>query len=312
MSSSSTATLPLPTATPHLRAVRSVPPVTAVPAAGPGTSGVAGPSVPPAPGADRWPGAATRTPQARPTQTRPPHAGPTHAGPVRPAVVPAPAAAQPGATVPQVPQALLAALPEGAAVVATLPQGVLPQGVLAQFGAQFGGANGSPMVGYLVLVPAESPVAGTVGLPGVPAGAATVSGAAALSGGHPVTGAHPAPGAPTATGGPAAHAVAGVRHVRPAERGIAVDSERRNAYVDGRLLDLTYLEFELLAHLTEHPQRVHTRDHLVSAVWGYGHVGDGRTVDVHVARLRRKLGPAYRDTIVTVRRVGYKYTPATV
>ncbi|MGW7447019.1 winged helix-turn-helix domain-containing protein [Kitasatospora sp. NPDC054795] len=232
-----------------------------------------------------------------------------HAGPARPAVVPAPvAAAQPGATVPRVPQALLAALPEGAAVVATLPQGVLPQGVLAQFGA----VNGGPMVGYLVLVPAESPVAGTVGLPGVPAGAATFSGAAALSGGHPAPGAHAALGAPTVTGGPAAHAVAGGRHVRPAERGIAVDSERRNAYVDGRLLDLTYLEFELLAHLTEHPQRVHTRDHLVSAVWGYGHVGDGRTVDVHVARLRRKLGPAYRDTIVTVRRVGYKYTPATV
>ncbi len=85
--------------------------------------------------------------------------------------------------------------------------------------------------------------------------------------------------------------------------------ERRNAYVDGKLLDLTYLEFELLAHLTDHPQRVHTRDHLVSAVWGYGHVGDGRTVDVHVARLRRKLGAGYRDSIVTVRRVGYKYTP---
>ncbi len=100
--------------------------------------------------------------------------------------------------------------------------------------------------------------------------------------------------------------------MRPTGRGISVDAERRNAYVDGRLLDLTYLEFELLAHLTEHPQRVHTRDHLVSAVWGYGHVGDGRTVDVHVARLRRKLGPAYRDTIVTVRRVGYKYTPAAV
>ncbi|WP_224275125.1 winged helix-turn-helix domain-containing protein, partial [Streptomyces sp. LS1784] len=124
--------------------------------------------------------------------------------------------------------------------------------------------------------------------------------------------AHAVPGAQPATGGPGAQTVTGVRSVRPAARGISVDTERRNAYVDGRLLDLTYLEFELLAHLTDHPQRVHTRDHLVSAVWGYGHVGDGRTVDVHVARLRRKLGPAYRDTIVTVRRVGYKYTPATV
>ncbi|MET8541894.1 winged helix-turn-helix domain-containing protein [Kitasatospora sp. NPDC004799] len=191
------------------------------------------------------------------------------------------------------PQALLAALPEGAAVVAALPQGVLPQGLLAQYGTQFGGVNGSPMVGYLVLVPAESPAAGSVGgvgLPGVPA----------------------APAAQPAAGAPAGQTVTGVRPARPTGRGITVDTERRNAYVDGRLLDLTYLEFELLAHLTEHPQRVHTRDHLVSAVWGYGHVGDGRTVDVHVARLRRKLGSAYRDTIVTVRRVGYKYTPATV
>ena len=94
-----------------------------------------------------------------------------------------------------------------------------------------------------------------------------------------------------------------------AAHGIALDLERRTARVDGEVLELTYLEFELLAHLTAHPHRVHTRDHLVSAVWGYGHVGDGRTVDVHVARLRRKLG-RYRDGIVTVRRVGYKYVPA--
>ncbi|MEE1787459.1 winged helix-turn-helix domain-containing protein [Streptomyces sp. SP17BM10] len=172
---------------------------------------------------------------------------------------------------PAPPQSLLAALPEGASVVAALPQGTLPQTLLAQYGAQFGDQAGQPMVGYLVLVPAETP-----------AGAAAAVGPA---------------GSPSA------------RPIRPAGRGITIDNERRNAYVDGRLLDLTYLEFELLAHLTEHPQRVHTRDHLVSAVWGYGHVGDGRTVDVHVARLRRKLGAAYRDTIVTVRRVGYKYTP---
>ncbi|MFD8751819.1 winged helix-turn-helix domain-containing protein [Kitasatospora sp. NPDC059577] len=223
--------------------------------------------------ADRWPGAAVRPP---------------HAGPARPVVAPAAAAApapQPGAVAPPAPLALLAALPEGAAVVAALPQGVLPQGLLAQYGTQFG-ANGSPLVGYLVLVPAESSAAGDPGLPGVP-----------------VTPTPPGSGV---------QAQAGVRPVRPAGRGISVDTERRNAYVDGRLLDLTYLEFELLAHLTEHPQRVHTRDHLVSAVWGYGHVGDGRTVDVHVARLRRKLGSVYRDTIVTVRRVGYKYTPAVV
>ncbi|MFJ2862222.1 winged helix-turn-helix domain-containing protein [Kitasatospora sp. NPDC087314] len=284
MSSSSTATLPLPTATPHLRAVRSVPGV--IPA-GPGTAGAPGSSASPhshgAPAAERWPGAPVR---------------PSHAVPSRPAgagVVP-----QPGALLPPAPQALLAALPEGATVVAALPQGALPQGLLAQYGTQFGGSTGSPMVGYLVLVPADSPVVAAAPA-AVASGASTGS---SLGGPSGVPGGAPA-GVPGGVPAPV-----GVRPVRPAGRGIAVDTERRNAYVDGRLLDLTYLEFELLAHLTEHPQRVHTRDHLVSAVWGYGHVGDGRTVDVHVARLRRKLGPAYRDTIVTVRRVGYKYTPA--
>lgn len=90
---------------------------------------------------------------------------------------------------------------------------------------------------------------------------------------------------------------------------IRIDSAQRVAEVDGHALDLTYLEFELLAHLVAHPQRVHSRESLVSSVWGYGHLGDGRTVDVHIARLRRKLGTAHRHRIVTVRRVGYKYTP---
>jgi hypothetical protein len=92
---------------------------------------------------------------------------------------------------------------------------------------------------------------------------------------------------------------------------VHVDPVQRTAAVDGQRLDLTYLEFELLAHLVAHPNRVHTRDQLVTTVWGYGHVGDGRTVDVHIARLRRKLGTRYRQSIQTVRRVGYKYTPPT-
>ncbi|GGM17759.1 transcriptional regulator [Streptomyces fumigatiscleroticus] len=91
---------------------------------------------------------------------------------------------------------------------------------------------------------------------------------------------------------------------------IRIDTAQRTADVAGRRLDLTYLEFELLAHLVAHPHRVHTRDQLVTTVWGYGHVGDGRTVDVHIARLRRKLGAEHRDAIRTVRRVGYKYTPS--
>ncbi len=224
--SSFTATLPLPAATPHLRAVRSVP-----------STASAGATT-----AERWYPAQNPAPRTQP---------------------------QP------IPAALLTGLPEGAGVVATLPQSAIPQGLLAQYGAQFGeaAAAGQPLVGYLVLIPTETPPPATR---------------------TPVA---PAPAArPTPT--------------YPAARGISIDLDRRNAWVDGQLLDLTYLEFELLAHLTGHPQRVHTRDHLVSAVWGYGHVGDGRTVDVHVARLRRKLGTAYRDTIVTVRRVGYKYAPA--
>ncbi|MGW8887383.1 winged helix-turn-helix domain-containing protein [Streptomyces sp. NPDC055749] len=90
---------------------------------------------------------------------------------------------------------------------------------------------------------------------------------------------------------------------------VRIDAGRRTAAVDGVAMDLTYLEFELLAHLVAHPHRVHTRDQLVTTVWGYGHVGDGRTVDVHVARLRRKLGAEHRGAIQTIRRVGYKYAP---
>ncbi|GCD38219.1 transcriptional regulator [Streptomyces chrestomyceticus JCM 4735] len=133
------------------------------------------------------------------------------------------------------------------------------------------------MVGYLVLVPAEQ----------VPAAAAAAP---------PVTAGDPA----TAGATPATTGDANVR----------IDPEQRTVHVHGRALDLTYLEFELLAHLVAHPHRVHTRDQLVTTVWGYGHVGDGRTVDVHVARLRRKLGAGLRSSIVTVRRVGYKYVPS--
>ncbi|MFJ8015229.1 winged helix-turn-helix domain-containing protein [Streptomyces sp. NPDC096339] len=134
-----------------------------------------------------------------------------------------------------------------------------------------------PMIGYLVLVPADQqpPIAFAP---------------------HAVAG--PAPSlAPEAAGDGDDDAL------------VRIDSAQRTAAVDGQVLDLTYLEFELLAHLVKHPHRVHSRDQLVTTVWGYGHVGDGRTVDVHIARLRRKLGAAHRNAIQTVRRVGYKYAP---
>ncbi|ANP50903.1 DNA-binding winged helix-turn-helix (wHTH) protein [Streptomyces griseochromogenes] len=90
---------------------------------------------------------------------------------------------------------------------------------------------------------------------------------------------------------------------------VRIDTARHAAEADGRELDLTYLEFALLAHLVSHPHHVHTREQLMVRIWGYDHIGDGRTVDVHIARLRRKLGAAHRYRIVTVRRMGYKYVP---
>jgi transcriptional regulator len=98
----------------------------------------------------------------------------------------------------------------------------------------------------------------------------------------------------------------------PAQTGggaVRIDAARHAAELDGRELDLTYLEFGLLAHLVQHPHQVHSREQLIAGIWGYDHIGDGRTVDVHIARLRRKLGKAHRHRIVTVRRVGYKYVP---
>jgi hypothetical protein len=90
---------------------------------------------------------------------------------------------------------------------------------------------------------------------------------------------------------------------------VRIDPARHVAELDGRELDLTYLEFGLLTHLVLHPHHVHSREQLLVGIWGYDHFGDGRTVDVHIARLRRKLGRAHRHRIVTVRRVGYKYVP---
>jgi DNA-binding response OmpR family regulator len=99
----------------------------------------------------------------------------------------------------------------------------------------------------------------------------------------------------------------------PAQRteggAVRIDPTRHVAQLAGRELDLTYLEFGLLAHLVQHPHQVHSREQLIAGIWGYDHIGDGRTVDVHIARLRRKLGRAHRHRIVTVRRVGYKYVP---
>jgi DNA-binding response OmpR family regulator len=76
------------------------------------------------------------------------------------------------------------------------------------------------------------------------------------------------------------------------------------------VLDLTFKEFELLKFLAQHPGRVFTRAQLLQEVWGYDYFGGTRTVDVHVRRLRAKLGPEHEALIGTVRNVGYKFVPA--
>jgi DNA-binding response OmpR family regulator len=87
---------------------------------------------------------------------------------------------------------------------------------------------------------------------------------------------------------------------------LVIDEGTYSARLRGRPLDLTYKEFELLKYLTQHVGRVFTRAQLLHEVWGYDFFGGTRTVDVHVRRLRAKLGPEYESLIGTVRNVGYK------
>src|SRR5215212_4384833 len=88
---------------------------------------------------------------------------------------------------------------------------------------------------------------------------------------------------------------------------IVIDEAGYSAKLNGAQLDLTYTEFELLKYLAQHPGRVFSRQQLLSDVWGYDYYGGTRTVDVHVRRLRAKLGPEYESVIGTVRNVGYRF-----
>ena len=88
---------------------------------------------------------------------------------------------------------------------------------------------------------------------------------------------------------------------------LVIDEATYSVRLRGRLLDLTYKEFELLKYLAQHPGRVFTRAQLLQEVWGYDYYGGTRTVDVHVRRLRAKLGPEHESLIGTVRHVGYKF-----
>jgi DNA-binding response OmpR family regulator len=87
---------------------------------------------------------------------------------------------------------------------------------------------------------------------------------------------------------------------------LTIDSETYRVEAGGRPLDLTFKEFELLRFLASRPGRVFTRPALLREVWGYDFYGGTRTVDVHVRRLRAKLGPEHEQLIETVRSVGYR------
>jgi DNA-binding response OmpR family regulator len=88
---------------------------------------------------------------------------------------------------------------------------------------------------------------------------------------------------------------------------VIIDEKSYTAKIKGRALDLTYKEFELLKYLAQHPGRVFTRSQLLQEIWGYDYFGGTRTVDVHIRRLRSKLGTEFEAIIGTVRNVGYRF-----
>ena len=90
---------------------------------------------------------------------------------------------------------------------------------------------------------------------------------------------------------------------------LTIDEAAYTATVNGKQLDLTFKEFELLKYLAQHPGRVFTRAQLLHVVGGYDYYGGTRTVDVHVRRLRAKLGLEYEELVGTVRNVGYRFVP---
>ena len=88
---------------------------------------------------------------------------------------------------------------------------------------------------------------------------------------------------------------------------LVLNLETYQAAIEGKALDLTYMEYELLKFLASHPGKVFTRETLLSRVWGYEYYGGARTVDVHVRRLRAKLGEEHAGLIQTVRAVGDRF-----
>jgi DNA-binding winged helix-turn-helix (wHTH) protein len=159
------------------------------------------------------------------------------------------------------------------------------------------------IVGYVIAAPAATP-ATTAPAATAPAATAPAIGAA--------RGMHADPPGPAGRGPGRAP-----RGRRPANSGLRLDHLQRRVWTDGREIQLTFQEFELLAFLAAHPATVFTRADLVGRVWhrNLGPDGrpvpqDSRTVDVHVSRVRRKLGPRYGQCLVTEYRVGYQFRPS--
>jgi len=96
-----------------------------------------------------------------------------------------------------------------------------------------------------------------------------------------------------------------LKEIRSGE--VIIDEDSYTAKIKGRSLDLTFKEFELLKYLAQHPGRVFSRSQLLQEIWGYDYFGGTRTVDVHIRRLRSKLGPEFESIIDTVRNVGYRF-----
>lgn len=89
-------------------------------------------------------------------------------------------------------------------------------------------------------------------------------------------------------------------------KGLLLNLEQRKAVAGERTLDLTPKEFDLLAFLAASPERVYSRDQLLDSIWGMEYIGGTRTVDIHIQRVRKKLGPGFDDILQTVHGVGYK------
>jgi Transcriptional regulatory protein, C terminal len=128
--------------------------------------------------------------------------------------------------------------------------------------------------------------------------------------GYPVPGpGGPGPGNPAAAVSSVAAGTLVAGHPDGGRNGLLLDHDQRRVWVDGAEVALTFQEYELLAFLAAHPATVFSRADLVREVWQRDFAADSRTVDVHVSRLRHKLGRCYGKCLVTEYRVGYLFRP---